>query len=148
MILRGLANWWQHLAESSIAVTSSEVQLDRRSILPARGMQRPSSSQHGAAAGTSRTVLIPQRISAAKVEPRLVASSASAQASQWMRRKCIGRFLVLYQHIWDHAEIGFVNLDVADEQNVWEATQVVSACATRLSENHISSTTACLRKWI
>ena len=65
-----------------------------------------------------------------------------------LRSKCCALFLLLYHHILDHNEIGFPALDLQDEHKVWEATQVVLACALRMSPDHVGGICAGLKRWL
>ena len=65
-----------------------------------------------------------------------------------MKRKCIGLFVILYQYVLDTTEVGFPDLDLNREDEVWSAAQVVLACVFRLFEHHVGTIAAGLKHWI
>ncbi|CAE7236638.1 ppsA, partial [Symbiodinium microadriaticum] len=83
-----------------------------------------------------------------KVIQPCVVNRTTQNVAPSLRSKCCALFLLLYHHILDHNEIGFPALDLQDEHKVWEATQVVLACALRMSPDHVGGICAGLKRWL
>ncbi|CAE7298184.1 ppsA [Symbiodinium natans] len=137
------------LSSIDVATCSSEVQLCRRSILPfgPRTLQGYEPLLQARPKGAARA-LVPWRVSSQPVATTIAQRDRPLRPSDSLRNKCVALFVVLYQYILDAAEIGFPVLNLSDADEVWRATQLVLGGAMRLSEGHIATITAGLKRWI